>query len=123
MDKATGQCPQTTTFLKRKESRSGIEPRSFHLPAKRHTTRPNRSHLPILVHQLYIPEGQRSVPATFSVSERRIFPCYNERPVRKTASLQANELDRVMTPIVVNRLTVDKTVQLRFKGIVLFSIT
>ena len=27
------QCPQTTTFLKRKESRSGIEPRSFRLPA------------------------------------------------------------------------------------------
>ena len=25
MDKVTGQCPQTTTFLKRKESRSGIE--------------------------------------------------------------------------------------------------
>ena len=33
MDKVTGQCPQTTTFLKRKESRSGIEPRSFRLPA------------------------------------------------------------------------------------------
>ena len=31
-DKVTGQCPQTTTFLKRKESRSGIEPRSFRLP-------------------------------------------------------------------------------------------
>ena len=29
MDKVTRQCPQTTTFLKRKESRSGIEPRSF----------------------------------------------------------------------------------------------
>ena len=29
----TGRCPQTTTFLKRKESRSGIEPRSFRLPA------------------------------------------------------------------------------------------
>ena len=28
-----GQCPQTTTFLKRKESQSGIEPRSFRLPA------------------------------------------------------------------------------------------
>ena len=27
------QCPQTTAFLKRKESRSGIEPRSFRLPA------------------------------------------------------------------------------------------
>jgi len=26
------QCPQTTTFLKRKESRSGFEPRSFCLP-------------------------------------------------------------------------------------------
>ena len=26
------QCPQTTTFLKRKEIRSGIEPRSFRLP-------------------------------------------------------------------------------------------
>ena len=33
MDKVTGQCPQTTTSLKRKESRSGIEPRSFRLPA------------------------------------------------------------------------------------------
>ena len=31
--KVTRQCPQTTTFLKRKESRSGIEPRSFRLPA------------------------------------------------------------------------------------------
>ena len=28
LDKVTRQCPQTTTFLKRKESRSGIEPRS-----------------------------------------------------------------------------------------------
>ena len=27
-DKVTRQCPQTTTLLKRKESRSGIEPRS-----------------------------------------------------------------------------------------------
>ena len=33
MDKVTRQCPQTTTFLKRKESRSGIEPKSFRLPA------------------------------------------------------------------------------------------
>ena len=33
MDKVTRKCPQTTTFLKRKESRSGIEPRSFRLPA------------------------------------------------------------------------------------------
>ena len=29
MDKVTRQCPQTRTFLKRKESRSGIESRSF----------------------------------------------------------------------------------------------
>ena len=42
MDKVTGQCPQATTFLKRKESRSGIEPRSFCLPAERLTARPNR---------------------------------------------------------------------------------
>ena len=33
MDKVTRQCPQTITFVKRKESRSGIEPRSFRLPA------------------------------------------------------------------------------------------
>ena len=33
MDKITRQCPQTTTFLKRKESWSGIKPRSFRLPA------------------------------------------------------------------------------------------
>ena len=32
-DKVARQCPQTTTFLKRKESRSGIEPRPFCLPA------------------------------------------------------------------------------------------
>ena len=36
-DKVTRQCPQTTTFSKRKESRSGIEPRSYRL-----TARPNR---------------------------------------------------------------------------------
>ena len=34
MDKVTAeQCPQTTAFLERKESRSGIEPRSFRLTA------------------------------------------------------------------------------------------
>ena len=32
-DKVTRPCPQTTTFLKRKETRSGIEPRPFCLPA------------------------------------------------------------------------------------------
>ena len=32
-DKVTRQCPQTTTFLNRKGSRSGIEPRSFRLSA------------------------------------------------------------------------------------------
>ena len=41
-DKVTSQCPQTTTFLKGKENRSGIEPRSFCLPASRLTARPNR---------------------------------------------------------------------------------
>ena len=32
-DKATRQCPQTTTVLKRKESRSRIDPRPFCLSA------------------------------------------------------------------------------------------
>ena len=32
-DKVTRQCPQTTTFSMRKESRSGIEPRPFCLAA------------------------------------------------------------------------------------------
>ena len=41
-DKVTRPYTQTTTFLKRKESRSGIEPRSFRLPAYRLTARPNR---------------------------------------------------------------------------------
>ena len=31
-DKVTRRCPQTTTFLKREESRSGIEQRPFCLP-------------------------------------------------------------------------------------------
>ena len=37
-DKVTRPCP----LLKRKERRSGIEPRSFHLQAYRLTARPNR---------------------------------------------------------------------------------
>ena len=39
MDKVTRQFSQTTTFLKRKESRSGIEPMPFRLPAYRLTAR------------------------------------------------------------------------------------
>ena len=31
-DKVARQRPQTTSFLKRKERRSGLEPRSFRLP-------------------------------------------------------------------------------------------
>ena len=46
-NKVTRPCPQTTTFLKRKESRSGIEPRSFRLPAYRLTARPNRLSKPV----------------------------------------------------------------------------
>ena len=49
-DKVTRQCPQTTTFIeetitffKKKESRSGIEPRRFCFPAKqRFTAGPKR---------------------------------------------------------------------------------
>ena len=41
-DKVTRQCPQTTTFLKRKDSRRGIEPWSLCLPAQCFTARPNR---------------------------------------------------------------------------------
>ena len=41
-DTVTRQCPQTTTFLKRRESGSGIEPRPFCLPAERLTAGPNR---------------------------------------------------------------------------------
>ena len=57
MHKVTRQCPQTTTFLKRKESRSGIEPRSFRLPAQRLTARPRRLTIPyhsILFNLLYV---------------------------------------------------------------------
>ena len=52
MDKVTRQDPQTTTFLKRKENRSGIEPKSFRLPAKRLTARPNQLlfHKPVIIH-------------------------------------------------------------------------
>jgi len=41
-DKVTRQCPQTTTFLKRKEIQCGIEPRPFCLPALRLTAEPKR---------------------------------------------------------------------------------
>ena len=42
MDKVTRQSAQTTTVLRGKENRSGIEPGSFRLPAYRLTARPNR---------------------------------------------------------------------------------
>ena len=41
-DKVTRQCPQITTVLKRKESRSGFEPMSLCLPASRLTAGPIR---------------------------------------------------------------------------------
>ena len=41
-DKVTREFPQTTTFSKRKERRSGIEPRPFCLPASRLTAGPHR---------------------------------------------------------------------------------
>ena len=47
-DKVTRQCPQTQ-LLKRKESRSGFEPRSLCLPAQRLTTRPNRLTIMLLL--------------------------------------------------------------------------
>ena len=54
MDKVARQCPQTTTFLKRKESRSGIEPKSFCLPTQRLTARPNRLTLRLVSPWTYI---------------------------------------------------------------------
>ena len=43
MDTVTRQCRQTTTFFKKKESLSGIEPRSFELTSLTNlTARPNR---------------------------------------------------------------------------------
>ena len=41
-DKVTRQCPQTTTLLKRKECRSGFEPRPFRLLSYRLIARPKR---------------------------------------------------------------------------------
>ena len=66
MDKVTRQCLQTTTFLMRKESRSGIEPRSFRLPLGQTGSlepRPKaicRRHVPaytVTVHIAQPPEG------------------------------------------------------------------
>ena len=42
MDTVTRQCPQTTTFFKRKESRSGIEPEVLPLTSLTPYRRPNR---------------------------------------------------------------------------------
>ena len=56
-DKVTRQCPETTTFLKRKESRSGIEPRSFGLPAYRLTARPNQFSVPSVMSRAFYALG------------------------------------------------------------------
>ena len=60
-DKVTRQYPQTTTFLKRRESRSGIEPRSALLL----TVRPNRltliSSVVVQVLRLYVSRNRRFI--------------------------------------------------------------
>ena len=71
MDKVTGQCPQTTAFLKRKESRSGIEPRSFRLPAYRLTDRPNRLSIYVGPWVGYIYSGTVPVPPP---TQQTVFP-------------------------------------------------
>ena len=58
MDKVTWQCPQTTAFLKRKESGSGIQPRSFRLSAKRKRVPDDRSN----VLKGSVPEGPSTHP-------------------------------------------------------------
>ena len=73
MDKVTRQCPQTTTFLKRKESRSGIEPRSFCLPAK-----PAHKALSVTLVTIYVTECTVCVPGhdplTFLFLSSFLFP-------------------------------------------------
>ena len=60
-DKVIRQCPQTTTSLKRKESRSGFEPRSLCLPAQRLTAGPQRlTELCVCVHSLMCPISSTS---------------------------------------------------------------
>ena len=54
MDKVTRQCPQTTTFLKRKENEAVSNRRSFRLPTYRLTARPNRlTRVDVLVRSVF----------------------------------------------------------------------
>ena len=66
-DKVTRQCrQQATNFFKRRDSRSGMEPRPFCLPAQRLTARPhqitdnasNHGLIYIYVHALIPPESR-----------------------------------------------------------------
>ena len=61
-DTVTRQCLQTTTFLKRKESRSGSEPSLF-CSVTSHTARPN-----LLTHHIMITLGARGGEGQHSVT-------------------------------------------------------
>ena len=93
MDKVTRQCPQTTTtsVLKTKESRSGIEPRSFRLPAYRLTARPNRLTRKQYVKRAgYIKKGERVVT----------FPSKLDSPSGKTLGCkQSKQRDHGSIPL------------------------
>ena len=70
--KVTRQCPQTTTFLKRKESQSRVQPRSFCLPLGQTGSRPDKSceaiiHTPSIAFRHLPPNSARFSDATEGV--------------------------------------------------------
>ena len=69
------QCPQITTFLKRKESRSGIKPRSFRLP--------------FLIGRMFVREPSRKYSSKlYSGSKKPRSTCSgNIRPIRRSLPL------------------------------------
>ena len=93
--KVTRQCPQTTTFLKRNESQSGIEPRSFRLPAKS----------PFLIGWMFLRETSWKYSSKlYSGSEKLCSTCSgNIRPIRRSLPLigreQSSPVDEEKTKI------------------------
>ena len=66
-------------LLKRKESRSGIEPRSFRLPANRLTTRPHR----------FSSRGSEDTAQTKSRHSATAIPCHKITPAPPHYNFQA----------------------------------
>ena len=104
-DKVTRQCPHTTTFLKRKESRSGTEPRSFCLPLGQTCSQAVCFIDLCIIYKgaWYVPLSCKT-PFTLSLPGGRLAPCAGTLLIARCALLSVATRSRYSYPIAARQM-------------------